>query len=184
MKAWHFTALLAQCCVMMEGFFKTGFGNDTTRSGKQKMCPSASGSPQPTRDTPWTPVTWPVVLGEVTLHSQVFYFSANKGWSGGLSLVPPLRSIWGGWEVPRDKHIGRPVPPPPPPSTALVSVTSLWNVKTSMGFRQITLEKLGPGNNTRLARHTCYGHLTSDTSSRIGVWGDAVVLVTLTKVGG
>lgn len=64
----------------------------------------------------------------------------------------------------------------PIPSAALVSVTGLWNVKSSMGFRQTVLGKAWPCIQT--VAHTL-GHLEQD-----GHMTGALGLVTLTRVEG
>lgn len=72
--------------------------------------------------------------------------------------------------VSTDQHICLPVPTP------LVSVTSLWNVKSSMGFRQIVLGKAWPSIQTMA--HTS-GHLEQD-----GHMTRALGLVNRTRVEG
>lgn len=148
---------------MTAAFFKIGIGNETPCAGKQKMCPSASSNQKKhlEDDTPWTPIIWPVALEEFTLNSQVFHF-----------LVSKQRLVWESQPCPTSSgHLGRVGGPGRPthlttcahlfPSTALVSITSMWNVEHSMGFRLIALEKLGPGKNTRLAGHMQSEHLTT-----------------------
>lgn len=102
---------------------------------------------------------WPLKKSHL-IHRSSTFFSANK------------RLVWGSQPCPTSSgHLGRVGGPNRPthlttcahlfPSTALVSITSMWNVEHSVGFRLIALEELGPGKNTRLAGHMQSGHLTT-----------------------
>lgn len=84
---------------------------------------------------------WPLEKPRL-VHRSCAFFSANKAWSGVSSQSPCLFREEGHsqWDF-------------CPPSTALFSVTSLWNVGSPMGVRKLYLERCGRGENTGWQAH-------------------------------
>lgn len=139
--------------------FTAGFGMEAPCAGKQRLCPSASGSLQPARNT-WrvTPPgralhgKWPLEKSRL-VHRSCAFFSANKLRSGVSSQSPCLFREKGCSQ--RDS-----CPPTHRPLYCLVLSHQPVECREFHGVQEIELGKVGRGK-TQAGRHTQSRHLTT-----------------------